>query len=73
MCREQKGYCNLVDMPCWTHLLNKIGELVFDGKLLPELHEYLRLNHLIFARYAFFCIEGDQLSTTGRLNGERSG
>ena len=57
MCREQKGYCNLVDMPCWAHLLNKIGKVVFDGKLLPELHEYLRLNRLIFARHAFFALK----------------
>ena len=51
--REEKGYKNLVDMPCWAHLLNRLGQVIFDGKLLPELHEFMRLVRLLFCRYAF--------------------
>ena len=41
--RTQHGYLNMVDLPCWAHLVNRVGEVVFDNKLLPELAEYLRL------------------------------
>ena len=48
------GYLNMIDVPCWAHLLNKVGEVVFDGQLLPELSEYLRLTRLVFARSPFW-------------------
>ena len=33
----------MIHLPRWTHLLNKVGEILFVQKLLPELAEYLRL------------------------------
>ena len=50
----QKGYSNMVHVPCWAHLLNKVGEVLFDNKLLPELAEYLRLTKLIFSRSPYW-------------------
>lgn len=48
--RTDKGYNNLVSSPCWAHILSKVGDVIMDGNCLPELAEYLRLSHLIFAR-----------------------
>lgn len=48
--RKDKGYKNLVDVPCWAHLLNLLGHIIFDLKLLPEMHEYMRLTKVLFAR-----------------------
>ena len=41
--RKDLGYTNMLDVPCWAHLLHRIGDVVFDKKLLPEATEYLRL------------------------------
>ena len=42
--RTLLGYRNLIHLPCWGHLLNVVGSIVFDRKLLPELAEFVRLN-----------------------------
>ena len=48
------GYRNLVDVPCWAHLLNLVGEALFNQKMLPELQECMRLSRLLFARSPFW-------------------
>ena len=48
----EKGYKVMLDLPCWAHLLNRLGDVIFDAKLLPELDEYMRMIRLIFARYS---------------------
>ena len=40
--RADKGYANLVCLPCWAHLLNKVGEIIMDGDGLPEFAEYMK-------------------------------
>ena len=48
------GYKNLVHVPCWAHLLDKIGRVVFDGHHLPELVQYLTLTRKLFSRSPFW-------------------
>ena len=52
------GYSNLVHGPCWAHLLNILGNLVFDQKLLKTTDKYLWLtrykSHLCWL-YFLFC------------------
>ena len=52
--RTVLGYKNLVHVPCWAHLLDKIGRVVFDGQHLPELVQYLTLTRKLFARSPFW-------------------
>ena len=40
---KELGYSNMIHLPCWAHLANIIGHVVFDKKLLPEVSSYLRL------------------------------
>ena len=47
-------YKNLVHVPCWAHLLDKIGRVVFDGHHLPELVQYLTLTRKLFSRSPFW-------------------
>ena len=49
--RKDKGYKNMVSLPCWAHILSRIGEVVTDVDSFDELREYLRLTRLLFARY----------------------
>ena len=52
--RVDKGYKNLVSLPCWAHILNKMGEVMMDGDSLIELEQYFRLSRLLFARFSLF-------------------
>lgn len=62
--RADKGYKNLVSLPCWAHILNKIGEVLMDGNNLVELGEYLRLTRLLFARFVIpYPLRSEAIST----------
>ena len=55
--RTQHGYTNMVDVPCWAHLLNRVADVVFDNMLLSELAEYFRLSRFVRCcelKFSFF-------------------
>lgn len=49
--RDQKGYTNLVHLPCWAHLIALVPQAVFDSGHLKDAGEFNRLVQLLFARY----------------------
>ena len=50
----EKGYTNLVHLPCWAHLIAPIPQAVFDSGCLKELKEFNRLAQLLFARSLYW-------------------
>ena len=70
--KNELGYKNLVSLPCWAHILNKMGEVVLDGDTLVEMQEFMRLTRLLFARYAL-CAYGIKWYISDPLGGEPNG
>ena len=56
------GYKNLIHLPCWAHLLDVVGSVVFNQQVLPEYSEYIRLNRCAIHAFFFWhpapCIPG---------------
>ena len=48
------GYKNLIHLPCWAHLLDVVGSVVFNQQVLPEYSEYIRLNRCAIHAFFFF-------------------
>lgn len=80
--RSTFGYRNLVDVPCWAHLLNLIGESLFNQKMLPghaiaqlwmdERFSSLGMSNCMFANFKSTCVYPAYFSL-GRLFGGGSG
>jgi len=52
--KSDKGYMNLVHLPCWPHLISLVPGAVFDSGILVEITELTRLVALLFARSPFW-------------------
>ena len=52
--QKDMGYVNMLSVPCWAHLLNILGSVIFDQNVFPILQEYLRLTRFFFLRTFVF-------------------